>query len=210
LRILSRGGEPQQHAFLLGVLEDQKLLFENAFDSFVEGLFRLAGHVFYGAAHPPKIPVIQVARRHHIAVVLVEDDECTGGCDKKSEFLRATAALPAKRHRAGWVVHTAPVSSPQPVVLRRERRARARRDLCLGNTLQVHPWTKPKPASVSAMPRRPWTRVIPTTAFLKPALNLSWRRAENSDYQMRPQKKLTRVTDYQGAGGRHDGYPLLV
>jgi len=69
----------QQHAFVLGVLEDDELVFENAFDAFGEGLFYLVGHVLFGAAHPPDLALIQISEVLEIDVGLVEDDDFTWG-----------------------------------------------------------------------------------------------------------------------------------
>ena len=64
---------------MLGVLEHNDLVLENALDAFSQGLFYLVGHVLFGAAHPPDLPFIQVPEMLEIDVSLVEDDDFTGG-----------------------------------------------------------------------------------------------------------------------------------
>ena len=69
----------QQNALVLGVLEDDELVLESAFDAFGEGLFYLVGHVLFGAAALPKLALIQIPKVLEIDVGLVEDDDFTGG-----------------------------------------------------------------------------------------------------------------------------------
>ena len=68
---------------MFGALKDNELVLEKAFDAFGESLFHLVGHVFFGAAHPPDLPLMQVPNTLEIDVGLVEDDDLTRGNTRK-------------------------------------------------------------------------------------------------------------------------------
>jgi hypothetical protein len=77
----------QQHAFVLRIVEDKERVLDGAFDTFGEGLFHRAGHVFFGTAHPPYLPLIQIVGVLQIDVGLVKNNDFTGG-DACTDFAR--------------------------------------------------------------------------------------------------------------------------